>query len=458
MAKKVVVVGLDCAPPALVFERYRERMPNLAALMRAGSYGPLRSCTPPITVPAWAVMLTGRDPGELGLYGFRNREPRGYRMRTAQSADVRVPWLWERLAQAGKRVAALFVPPTYPPRAVEGGALVSCLLTPGADRPHTHPPALGAELASECGAYIPDVDDVRNADAAQVLAQLYAMTEQHFAIAKRVYRTQRPDFMVMVEVGPDRLHHAFWQHIEREDAGDPLGGVGRDYYAFLDAQLGGLLELVDDDTAVLVVSDHGARALRGGVCVNEWLIEHGYLVLERPPEGITAPAELAIDWKRTRAWAEGGYYARVCMNVEGREPHGAIPAARFDAERAALLELLAALPGPDGARVEHRLLVPERCYRAQRGSAPDILAFFGDLDYRALGTVGHGRVHLPHDDRGHDTCNHDWDGIFVMSGGGTPRCGAVTGYALPDVTRTVLGLMGVGCEPDLLGVDRSVAT
>jgi predicted AlkP superfamily phosphohydrolase/phosphomutase len=104
------------------------------------------------------------------------------------------------------------------------------------------------------------------------------------------------------------------------------------------------------------------------------------------------------------------------------------------------------------------VVTPEQCFRAQRGSAPDVLAFLGDLDYRALGTVGHGRVHLAHADRGGDGCNHDWDGIFVMSGGGAPRLGAVNGYALPDVTRSVLGLMAVPCEDDLLGVDRSLAS
>ena len=337
MPRKVVVIGLDCAPPALVFEQYRAAMPNLSALMRSGSYGALRSCVPPITVPAWAVMLTGRDPGELGLYGFRNRDEFGYGMRTAQADDVRVPWLWERLEAAGKRVAALFVPPTYPPRPLARGTLVSCLLTPGADRPHTHPPALGAEIARSLGAYVPDLEDARGGGRTRVRAQLFAMTEQHFAIAKHVYRHERPDFMVMVEIGPDRLHHAFWNNSGADDGSrDPLPGVGREYYAFLDAQLGELLALLDDDTTVLIVSDHGARSLRGGVCVNEWLLEHGYLVLERAPEGPTAPAELAIDWRRTRAWAEGGYYARVFLNLEGREPLGCVPSARYaDAARGA---------------------------------------------------------------------------------------------------------------------------
>jgi predicted AlkP superfamily phosphohydrolase/phosphomutase len=460
MARKVVVIGLDCAPPKLIFGAYRAVMPNLSALMSAGSWGPLRTCMPPITVPAWAAMMTGRDPGELGLYGFRNREELGYGQRMARSGDVRVPWLWERLAAAGKQVAALFVPPTYPPEPAGRNTLVSCLLTPGADRPHTCPPGLGDELAARFGPYIPDVDDVRREDRSQVLAQIRAMTEQHFAIARHVIREQRPDFMAMVELGPDRLHHAFWHDLDPDhpahDPEGPFRTVGLDYYAFIDRQLGALLELLDDETTVMVVSDHGARPMLGGICLNEWLIEHGYLVLAATPDGPTPAAELAIDWRRTRAFAEGGYYGRVFLNVEGREPQGCIPQARYAAEREALLELLGAIRGPAGERLEHRLVTPEQAFRAQRGRPPDILAFLGDLDYRALGSVGHGRVHLAHNDTGPDPCNHDWDGIFIMSGGGTRARGPVTGYQLYDVNATVLGLLNVPHEADLLGTHRAV--
>ena len=75
---KVAVIGLDCAEPKLVFGPWLDQLPNLRGLVDAGTWGPLRSVDPPITVPAWSCMLTGRDPGELGIYGFRNRSDHGY--------------------------------------------------------------------------------------------------------------------------------------------------------------------------------------------------------------------------------------------------------------------------------------------------------------------------------------------------------------------------------------------
>ena len=75
MSQKVAVIGLDCADPRLVFDRWRDELPNLGRLIEAGTWGPLRSVDPPITVPAWSCMMSGRDPGELGIYGFRTAAP-----------------------------------------------------------------------------------------------------------------------------------------------------------------------------------------------------------------------------------------------------------------------------------------------------------------------------------------------------------------------------------------------
>jgi adenylylsulfate kinase len=89
--EKVMVIGLDSVPPSLVFDRAEPDLMNLRALMDHGVWGPLRSTDPPITVPAWTTMTTGKDPGELGLYGFRNRLDHGYGpMVTAHASHVRL--------------------------------------------------------------------------------------------------------------------------------------------------------------------------------------------------------------------------------------------------------------------------------------------------------------------------------------------------------------------------------
>jgi len=449
------MIGLDSVPPLLAFDRYRDVMPNLAQLMATGCYGPLRSTTPPITVPAWAGMLSGYDPGELGLYGFRNRTRGSYELQLVSSHDVHCPMIWDRLRDE-QRACVLFVPPSFPPRPVRGD-LVSCFLTPDADSVHTFPRALGDELRARFGPYQPDVDEYRTDDLGRLLPQLYAGTAQRFAIAEHLLHTRRPDLAVMVEIGPDRFHHAFWAHIDPGDprhvAGNPYANAGREYYRFLDENLGRLIRAAGPDTAILVVSDHGVRPLLGCIHVNQWLIDRGYLVLERYPTEPTPFSRLEVDWSRTRAFGEGGYYARINVNARGREPHGIVPASEVEALCAELSSELARLPGPSGEPLAHRIVTPATCYRQTRGLPPDLMVFFDDLGYRSSGAVGGGALYSAQNDTGPDACNHDWDGIFVLSGPSIARQGPLPSIQNHDVAVTVLGLLGISAQ-GLAGVDR----
>src|SRR4030067_2435176 len=127
---RLLVIGLDCAAPELIFDQWRRDLANLDRLMSRGAYGRLRSCIPCITVPAWSVMTSSKDPGVLGIYGFRNRADYSYdRMTIATGSAVKEPRVWDLLGQAGYKVVTVGVPGTYPPRPVNG-AQISCFLTP----------------------------------------------------------------------------------------------------------------------------------------------------------------------------------------------------------------------------------------------------------------------------------------------------------------------------------------
>lgn len=450
-----MVIGLDCAPPSLVFDRFRDAMPHVTGLMERGTWGPLRSTVPPITVPAWTTMMSGRDPGELGLYGFRNRVRGAYGLQVASAKDVPVKRAWDWLGEAGRRVAVLFVPLTWPPPPVRGHA-VSCFLWPGPDRPWTFPAGFADEITERFGPYRADVPHFRSDEPERILRDVRDMTEQHFDIARWVWAEKRPDFLMMVEMGPDRLHHALWHRFAADGAAEPRWiEAARDYYGLLDRRIGELVRDVGEDTTVLVVSDHGARTMEGGVRINEWLRTEGWLALDPVPGAPRPWSEARVDWGRTRAWGEGGYYARIFLNVRGREPQGVIAPERYEAERERLAEALTHMRGPDGAPLGNRVVRPDVLYRTTRGTPPDLMVFFGDLRLRSLGTVGPGPVFVADDDRGLDGCNHDWDGIFVMAGAGAPARGHTGGLQIVDVARTVLGLMDTRAPDGLQGRDWS---
>jgi predicted AlkP superfamily phosphohydrolase/phosphomutase len=453
--QKVVVIGLDCAEPTLVFDRFRGRLPNLEKLMARGVYGPLRSCDPPITVPAWSVMTSGKDPGTLGIYGFRNRSDHSYdKMTFATGNAVREPRIWDYLSRAGKYVVCLGVPGTYPPRPVNG-VMVGCFLAPGIESNYTYPPALKEEIKQVVDPYMVDVPDFRTEDKGRLRDDIVSMTEKRFTLARHFLRTRPWDFFMMVEMGTDRVHHGFWKFMDpshpKYENGNPWERVIPDYYEFVDAQIGKLLEEVPRDAVVLVVSDHGAKAMEGGLCINEWLVREGYLVLREYPERPTTFAKLAIDWAKTRAWSEGGYYARVFLNVQGREPQGLIPAAQYEAFRDRLADEIEAIPDGQGQPLGTRCLKPEELYKKINGIAPDLLAYFGDLRWRSVGTVGLRTIHTFENDTGPDDANHAQDGLFILAGPGTPTGLRWRGLELIDVAPTVLRMFGMPVPADIQG-------
>ena len=100
--KKVFVIGLDCATPQLVFDKWHTELPNIKRLIDGGVYGELESIIPPITVPAWTCMMTSKDAGELGFYGFRNRKDYTYDgLSYANSLAIKDATVWDILSKAG---------------------------------------------------------------------------------------------------------------------------------------------------------------------------------------------------------------------------------------------------------------------------------------------------------------------------------------------------------------------
>jgi predicted AlkP superfamily phosphohydrolase/phosphomutase len=290
-----------------------------------------------------------------------------------------------------------------------------------------------------------DVPDYRTDDKERLLSGCKALTVQHFGIFRHLIREIAADFAMVVDLAPDRLHHGLLGSVLPEHAAYDAGGVFvekcRAYYRILDREIEKTLALAGSNTEVFVVSDHGVRPLEGAVCVNEWLLREGYLVLKEIPARPTPLSQLKVDWSRTKAWGEGGHHCRICFNVKDREPTGIVASADLEMERLELARRIRRLPGPDGKQLDNIVVFPDRGDAPPRGLPPDLMVYWDNLAWRSAGTVGHGGIYLAGNDTGPDEANHATEGIFIHSGDGISSTELGQNTDICDVFTAVLGAL-----------------
>jgi predicted AlkP superfamily phosphohydrolase/phosphomutase len=458
--RKVLVIGLDCAEPSLVFDKWRADLPTLRRLMEQGAYGLLTSAIPCITVPAWSSMLSSKDPGVLGIYGFRNRADHSYgNMTIATGAAVKEKRVWDYLNAAGKQSIVVGVPQTYPIKPING-CLISSFLTPSVQKQFTHPNELRYEIDQvlEGREYDVDVRNYRTENKDELLRQIHEMTEKRFKVLNFLIREKAWDFFMFVEIGVDRIHHGMWKFHDPEhrqyEPGNKYETAIKDYYQTIDREIAGLLAAVDDNTVVLVVSDHGAKRMDGGFCLNQWLYQEGYLVFkdEVPKNRLVPFEQLNVDWAKTTAWGAGGYYGRLWLNVQGREPQGLIPLADYEQVRTEISRKLETMVDHAGQPLKTTCYKPEDIYREVRNVPSDLLIYFGDLHWRSVGSLGHPSIYTFENDTGPDDANHAQDGLIIYYDPKQPLNGKrLQGLQLMDIAPTILQLMGQPAPDDMQG-------
>ena len=174
--------------------------------------------------------------------------------------------------------------------------------------------------------------------------------------------------------------------------------------------------------------------------------------MKEPLSGVTRFKEENIDWSRTKAWGWGGYYARIFMNVAGREPEGIIAAEDYERERTELARKLEAIPDDRGQAMATRALRPEDLYASgDRTDAPDLFVYFDDLHWRAGQDIGHDSIWSFDTEIGPDDSVHDYYGMFLMSPAPEGQTGPREGLSILDVGPTVLRLLGLPVPAEMEG-------
>ena len=185
----------------------------------------------------------------------------------------------------------------------------------------------------------------------------------------------------------DRVQHMFWRYLDedhpaaREVPRDQRPNVIPELYQKMDRLIGRVMEQIDDDTLLLVISDHGFKSFARCVNLNAWLHQNGYLALK---DGKTESGDWFddVDWSRTRAYTMGlnGLY----LNVKGREMQGIVDPAEAEALKIELQQKLNGLKDPaSGEAGITGVFITGNVYRGPyTENAPDLIVGYG-AGYRA---------------------------------------------------------------------------
>jgi predicted AlkP superfamily phosphohydrolase/phosphomutase len=442
---KILVIGLEGATRGPLFGD--ERLANIRRLMAGGCYGKLESVVPSTMVPAWLCMATSQDPGSLGVYGIQNRMDHSYdSFRLIHAQPMQDLTVWKQVEREGGRSILIGVPPSYPPPKINGIS-VGCFLTPDTQRcAYTHPEEERHIIGRLVGDYPADVKGFRKINKAQLRDEVHSMSRKHFEVARHYLRTTAWDYFQFVDIGLDRLHSGLRQGLNPQhvlqEPGNSYEELIDAYYLHLDEEIGKILELLSDDTILLVVSSHGSQPSNGGLCVNEWLMQQGLLVLQARPKDIPPFHRANINWHKTKAWSDGRHSAGIFFNVKGREPQGLIEQADYEKFRDEVKAMLEATTSDWGNVKGALAFKPQDVYKTVRSVAPDLIVHFGGLHQAFHSGAGHPGNHASTNGNGLDAGNPLQTGSFILAASNLPQYGEVDGAHMLDMAPTLLELGG----------------
>jgi len=287
---RVFLLGFDGLNPHYVKKLVEKGLlPNFSRLMQS-TFGILESTVPPLSVPAWPSIYTGLNPGNHGVYGFITKK-KGLNDQYVihNSKSIQGKTLWDILGKNDKKSILVNVPLTYPPYPING-ILVSGFPTPN-NKLSAYPKNLEAELRQLFPDYRIDNEYFASVtveiDHERFIEETYIRMKARTELSLYLMNNYDWDFFYLVYTESDRFQHVFWPYADEKNHEklphwDLYSQAVRDFYISLDKQLEVLLNQLDENTVLFVVSDHSFESLYRVFGLNNWLDSKGYINLKKP--------------------------------------------------------------------------------------------------------------------------------------------------------------------------------
>ena len=499
---KVLIVGLDGVPLSLIEAWATEgKLPTLRKLMEEGTVGELRSTIPPTSGPSWSTFMTGKNPGKTGIYDFLYRREGTYVFPPVNASQRDGIALWRLLSNRGRKVGVVNVPISYPVEEVNG-YMISGWMTPYSAQDFCYPADLWRELKDQIGYYTiyptETFAESRRDSFFRACDELLDLRSRTVSYLMDRYPT---DLFMVVLFDTDRVLHQLWHYLDpghpwRQpgDGTDKSGPLVR-YFQRVDEKLAEIVARTDEDTVIIILSDHGMGPAHNFIVLNNWLLEVGLLQLKRDPFrllkrwlfdagftlrnvhriadriGLAKHAEykglysmdylmklvflsfLDVDWSRSKAYSFGRHLGSIYLNVRGREPEGIVePGREYEEVREEIMRLARGFVHPrTGEPLIGEILKREDIYQGPYlDRAPDLILrprderniFFGLADFGSNITVD--TVYR------YSGMHRDY-GLLIMTGKGVKKGAAIEGAGIEDLAPTVLYAMECPVPQDMDG-------
>lgn len=504
MGTKVLILGLDGATPELIDRWVEEKkLPHLQQIMQKGVYGKLRSVYPPISPAAWTTFATGYNPGKHGVYDFRDYDTKRYSCFADSIVDSHAfagKTIWDLVGAANQKVGIVTVPVTYPAWPVNG-FMISGYPTPDTGKSYTYPPELAKSIPSLVG----DAAFFKSATHHVLLQEMDRL--MHLCTDVSIEQMKKDDYslFIMVVGATDRAHHDWWKYIDPQhpayNAKDAelYGDLIQKVYQTADVCVGKFLEAIDDDTTVIVMSDHGGGAHPAFYFNTNYFLRtlnllKPHVKTKKKENGLkdafkqfyhtkirrfpylekvyrSLPQRLKrfatnldsqtmmnldlIDWKQTRAYRFPMYppVEGIMINVVGRQPQGCVqPGEEYETLRTRILEEVRALRDPQTSEpIVLEAYRREELYHGERlDTAPDIILVTQDC-YKGGIDIDKLISDVPLDVLSKLSGVHRMDGIVLAQGPHIRSHAKIESAHIIDVAPTVLYTLGMPIPSDMDG-------
>lgn len=492
MQRKVLIIGIDGGTWEVLGPAVEGGfMPCLSGLISGGTSGVIESTIPAITPAAWSCFQTGCRPGKTGVFDFYYWDRAEKKIHCINAGSL-PPTLWEIAGQSGRRVGAINVPMTYPPKTVNG-YLVTGILTPSIESEFTFPAGLREELLNAVGDY--HIFNLKNiAKKAPSNEQFELFLEQMTDIirvrteaAKYIIAKEPLDVFMVHFQASDVVQHVFWGYLDRSHESfseEKRRSVFEKFYKVLDGKISEAIEAyratAGEDFLTLVVSDHGFQIHRKRFNLGNWLVERGYLKIDKrayrkpaakkftekfrlgrfcrwflPQRSINKigkildPERIEVFWEESRAFSTGrsseGFIYLLDEDNDNREKAAA----------ELVFELEKIYDPQTGLKIAEKVYRKEELFEGDRlEHLPDIVIEpSAGYSFTGLYQSGKGLFEDINSITDVHIGKHHRDGIFIITGTGIKK-GYRTNARLEDMTPVVLYYLGIPAHANMDGCVR----